>query len=219
MPTGTKIMLSAQELSLVKNSEWILTKQAIIQKVYDILASHSEAMNKCINHQIVFPVEVRLSVPKIYKGENYRQLPYVLLDYPRYFDKEEMFVVRTMFWWANFFSITLLLSGEYKSRCDITAISKESNIPLYICVSKDPWQHHFENDNYKPVKELSEEAIQQLVEEKNFIKLAVKYDLDPWNDMNEQLKEGYKRLTDLLINYPTGETTLSPGIPTTDSDL
>ena len=52
------------------------------------------------------------STPKIAKGENYLQLPYVLLDYPRCFDKENIFAIRTMFWWGNFFSITLHLSGS-----------------------------------------------------------------------------------------------------------
>ncbi len=40
MPSTTKITLSDKELSLVQNSEWILTKQVIIQKVYDLFAGN-----------------------------------------------------------------------------------------------------------------------------------------------------------------------------------
>ena len=37
-----------------------------------------------------------------------------MLDYPALFKKDEIFALRTMFWWGNFMSITLLLSGGYK---------------------------------------------------------------------------------------------------------
>ena len=56
------------------------------------------------------------SSPKISKGENYKGLPWLVLDYPRYFNKEDIFAIRTLFWWGNFFSITLHISGKYKMR-------------------------------------------------------------------------------------------------------
>jgi hypothetical protein len=37
MTEKTKINLSAKELELVCNKEWILTKQVIIEKVYELL--------------------------------------------------------------------------------------------------------------------------------------------------------------------------------------
>src|SRR4051812_7539492 len=114
MTDATKITLSDKELSLVKNVEWILTKQMIIQKVYDLFAGGVETIRSAVINSHSLPDNVRLSVPKIYKGENYLQLPYVIMDYPRCFDKEDIFAIRTMFWWGNFFSITLHLSGIYK---------------------------------------------------------------------------------------------------------
>jgi len=35
--------------------------------------------------------------PKISKGENYEGLPWVILDFPRYFDKENVFAIRCFF--------------------------------------------------------------------------------------------------------------------------
>ena len=54
--------------------------------------------------------------PKISKGENYRGLPYVMLDYPRLFGREEVLAIRTFFWWGHGFSVTLHLKGGYRER-------------------------------------------------------------------------------------------------------
>jgi len=41
-----KVHLSAEEFELVKNAEWILTKNGIIQKVYDLFGLVAERMKK-----------------------------------------------------------------------------------------------------------------------------------------------------------------------------
>ena len=114
MSTDTKITLSDKELSLVTNADWILTKQIVIEKVYRMFSGSIPSLQSLMmQEQVKLPPEARSSIPKIYKGENYLQLPYVMFDYPRSFNKENIFALRTMFWWANFFSITLHISGDH----------------------------------------------------------------------------------------------------------
>ena len=212
-------MLSDKELSLVKNVEWILTKQVIIQKVYDLFAGNIVSMKSAISKNNFIPESIRLSIPKINKGENYKGLPYVILDYPRSFEKDHVFAVRTMFWWGNFFSITLHLSGKYK---DIMKEQLCSNAlftdNFYICVNDDPWQHHFEEDNYITCKRLSSQERTSILEKNNFIKLAIKFELDQWNIMQDLLITGYEQII-ALFNSPNGERALSPGIPITGFGL
>ena len=115
MNSFSKILLSADELQLVNNTDWILTKRKIMHKVTGLLGDISEHQKLMVeNESNWLPGEVVQSTPKIAKGENYLQLPYMLLDYPRCFNDGNIFAVRTMFWWGNFFSITLHLSGTYK---------------------------------------------------------------------------------------------------------
>lgn len=200
MPSTTKITLSDKELSLVQNSEWILTKQVIIQKVYDLFAGNIEMIRKEILDGHLLPANVQLSVPKIYKGENYLQLPYVILDYPRCFEKENIFAVRTMFWWANFFSITLHVSGTYKRFVKENLYSHSGGLAegLFIGVNENQWQHHFEEDNFLPYEKLTMEQRTALYEKNNFIKLAFKFHLGQWNDMPALLNEGYKKIAGIL---------------------
>lgn len=209
MPLQTKITLSDKERSIVTSSDWILTKQAIIQKVYTLL----EGCSTSIRHEMIekhsLPETVRHSVPKIFKGENYLQLPYVLLDYPRDFDKAGVFVIRTMFWWANFFSITLQVAGKYKSL--VKSAESIKQLPaegLYVCVNEDQWQHHFGEENYIPVNDISAEALSALFSQRSFIKLAIQFDLSQWDEMPVLLKEGYGRIAALMVNCPGDEKVL-----------
>ncbi|HEX6916286.1 MAG TPA: hypothetical protein VF145_13645, partial [Chitinophagaceae bacterium] len=104
------VKLSKEELDLVTNAGFILTKNRIIGKVYDMFGLLSETFRQ---QAAGFPDEMSRAQAKISKGENYLGLPWVMMDYPRLFSKTDVFAVRCFFWWGNFFSITLQLSGKY----------------------------------------------------------------------------------------------------------
>ncbi|HUS03429.1 MAG TPA: hypothetical protein VMY77_16935, partial [Chitinophagaceae bacterium] len=102
-----KIQLSPEELELVNTTQWILSKHAITKKVYDLFGDLSlELKNEAHSYNYLFPENLQYQSGKISKGENYRLLPYVILDYPAFFWKDRIFAIRTMFWWGNFFSVT-----------------------------------------------------------------------------------------------------------------
>ncbi|MEI9808974.1 MAG: hypothetical protein WDO16_14545 [Bacteroidota bacterium] len=87
----------------------------------------------------VLPPEVIKISPKISKGENYKGLPYLVLDYPRYFEKDNHFAVRSMFWWGNFFSSTLHLSGIYKKKYTSAIEASFTQLQendFFICVKR-----------------------------------------------------------------------------------
>ncbi len=112
-----KIQLSTSEMKLLCNAEIILTKNKILQQIKMALEHLQNAMtefgeanrnNKKLNILLA-------TNPKISRGENYEGLPYLILDYPRLFDISNIFTIRIMFWWGNFFSITLHLAESYKN--------------------------------------------------------------------------------------------------------
>src|SRR5437868_14845354 len=111
---NTNVELSKNELELVTNADVILTKNSIIEKVYALFGLLSEEYKIILlQHSHHLPAEIFNKAPKIYKGEQYQSLPYVMMDYPRCFYKDDVFAIRSFFWWGNYFSITLQLSGQY----------------------------------------------------------------------------------------------------------
>src|SRR4051794_24734884 len=106
-----KTSLSKYEQKLVTDAEILIAKNSIIQKVYALfgkLAEDYRAIMLGTDWTVVNDLH-----PKISRGENYRGLPYVILDFPRNFGKEDVFAIRSFFWWGNFFSITLQLEGSF----------------------------------------------------------------------------------------------------------
>ena len=195
-------MLSAEELLLVGKGDWILMKREIIEKVIALFSRLSVELDQVIDDRKNYlPEEVSSNGPKISKGENYRGLPYVVLDYPKCFDGAHIFAVRTLFWWGNFFSITLHLSGNFKER-NTEALLKQIDVlrngEWYICINEDPWQHHYESTNYVETSQLSSEELNGIIKQKKFIKIARKFPLDEWNEMDTLLKDSFSALLNLL---------------------
>jgi len=224
MSQQTKIALSAKERELVLNKEWILTKHIIIEKVYQLFGALALSMQEHIaQHAVLLPEEIRESNPKISKGENYRQLPYVMLDYPRHFTKRCTVAIRTLFWWGNFFSINLHLSGTVKEKME-PALNKNFGLlkqnGYWLCIHTDPWQHHFEEDNYVSLENYSAADFAAVLHRETFIKIAKRVSLVQWDTAPEFLAFHFKELIALLqINSPAGERGPLPGIPTTGSGL
>ncbi|MEI8074745.1 MAG: hypothetical protein WCH78_08350 [Bacteroidota bacterium] len=204
--SNAKVRLSSKEQELVINADWILTKNAVIQKLYTFFGQVSEQYQSMIQQNPALANEAACAIaPKISKGENYEGLPWVMLDYPRYFKGNDFFAVRCFFWWGNHISITLQLSGKFQTFYS-NAIQQYFQLrngnphpthEWFLGINmEDAWQHHFRPDNYRPAAEVNPALIQQLP----FIKLAKKIPLDEWDDIDFFLQHSFKEILHVLTN-------------------
>lgn len=198
----TKIQLSEDELAFIQNGQLLLTKNAIMDKAVEVMGEMHGLIKKLIGElEPPLPEEVLASSGKISKGEKYEGLPWVMLDYPRVFGKEAVFAVRTMFWWGNFFSITLHLSGRYKTMfsnklMQNRALLQECN--FFICVSEDEWRHDFASTNYVSLDRLSDQAVENILSVNDFCKLSVRIPLRMWNFSMETADTLYRAIFNAL---------------------
>lgn len=198
---AAKIRLSAEERELVFQPEWILTKNRVLEKVREMFVQVQDEYRQQLQQLSAVPAEVLQYNFKISKGENYLGLPWLVLDYPRCFGREDVFAVRTMFWWGNFFSITLQLSGKYKVQYEdgiIHSYGKICNEGYFICTEDDPWQHHFDENNYQQAAGFSSGGFKTLIKEKGFLKLAAKFPLQQWDDAIIIFSKKFRELMKML---------------------
>ncbi len=197
-----KIRLSQKEAELIINAEFILTKNAILEKVKQLLSGLQEKQQQFMNHaQLFLENDKTMLSPKISKGENYKGLPYLILDYPRFFSASDIFAVRTMFWWGHSFSTTLHLAGNYKKRFEekiITSLPSFISTGFSYCINESPWEHHFETSNYLPLNAANKIFVEKNIREKPFIKLAVKTPLHQWNDAPDLLFNYFRGIIEIL---------------------
>ena len=139
---AAKIHLSPQETELLANTEWLLIKDRIIQKMICLYGEMHELFKKrIIENRDSLPSFISEKGGKISKGNNFKGLPFVVLDFPASFEKKNIFGVRCFFWWGNYFIISLHLSGKYmpddNEQKKWLTYFKEKNFSINI--SGDEW--------------------------------------------------------------------------------
>lgn len=173
----------------------ILTKNVVMEKTRRLLEEAQGQMLTYINRHGFLKDWTELNIPpKISKGENYRGLPYLILDYPRVFRQHDTFAIRSFFWWGHFFSSACQLAGVYKEKMQGAIIQAYAQLAPhhYVNVSTDPWQHHFEEDNYRPIASFSPMAFEQHILKQDYIKIAAKYPLSDWHSAANFLFHNWK---------------------------
>ena len=179
----SNVKLSDAELALACDANVLLTKNSIIHKVYDMFGSLSKTYTEeTVRRQL--PGDILKSSPKISRGENYLGLPWVMLDYPRYFSGHNIFSIRTMFWWGNYFSQFIFLKGEFLPENIIERITEPSTgEQWFLCIGTDPWQHHFEATNMLGIATLTPQQINDQIRQCGFLKLGTKIPIERWESV------------------------------------
>ena len=223
-----KLRLSAAEMALVMDPGVILTKNSIIGKVVEMMARLSEEFRGVWDVAMVGSAGRWASVavvdgnPKISKGENYLGLPYVMLDYPRIFGKEDVLAIRTMFWWGHAFIVTLHLKGRYKDML-LPVIRDQWPVlsagGFHVGVSEDEWRHEHVPDNYMPV-EAGGAALERALGAQPFLKISARCGLDRWEEAPMVLAELFRLSVNVVgVNSPADGRGPLPGSSRAGSGL
>ncbi|MEN7548247.1 hypothetical protein AAG747_10020 [Rapidithrix thailandica] len=194
-------MFDPKEFEYLTNTDFLQTKRRIIQKLFHQFSQLEHVISGQI-HRFPFIQSMPLRRGKVSKGENYRELPYLVLDYPAVFKREDIFSLRTIFWWGHEFSCTLHLQGKYKKRFEEKIIERiktpEKHSNLQLCIHATPWEYYFEEDNYQSILEMDSKTLEQVIQEKPFVKLACRLPLERFEELEAFVKESTQTLFALL---------------------
>jgi len=191
---------SKKEQRYLEDTEFLITKHTIIEKVKTLLGHIEQSLHKEINKHPL-PAEVIQRSGKISKGENYQGLPYLILDYPRKFNEGDIFAFRTMFWWGNFFSSTFHLGGQHWADHQETVIqhcSLLSGEDWYICVNQSPWEYHYGDENYLWFDSLEKKQQLDLLQNHPFLKLSKKWDLKDQHLFSAEAPKAFAKAMEMI---------------------
>ncbi|MCC6759941.1 MAG: hypothetical protein IT252_01935 [Chitinophagaceae bacterium] len=189
-----KLALSAAEWQLASQDAFILTKHRIIAEVYEIFGCLADVYRQQAASLTVQHPQAFLGQPKISKGEQYEQMPWVMLDYPRCFDKQGNFAIRSFFWWGHHFSIRLQLSGEYASR--FGHIWPQLQQQGWLCGStSNPWNYELPNAEWNEHTDCTDTAANI------FYIAAKKIPVSQWAQAFQFYAEAYQQLVAALQKY------------------
>jgi hypothetical protein len=197
MSANTKLSLSSFEWDILCNPEWIYAKNQIMQKGIELFAAVAEKQKNYVN-AIPFINELGSPPPKISRGEQYKGLPYLMLDYPRIFTKDDVFAIRTMLWWGKYFSVTLHLKGAYFEMFRHALMNKSIDDfktgDFYLQYGgANEWEHDLH------AQEWTQKMLDQDYSgDRKLFKVALKIELTKWEKGEEVLYECFTRLVKLL---------------------
>ena len=189
------VMLSDRELEMVTNAELILTKNRIIQKVMEHFGRVSAAAQLCLAKGLLKDLpEVQAIGPKISKGEQYQELPWVMLDYPRLFSNQHVLAIRCFFWWGNYVSIVLHLKGAYVQQHRAALQASVWDAGTLFDTGHDEWNNDLTHPDFQPIAQVPAAVWQ----ERGYLRIATKIPLSEWDHIESLLINQYQYLNQCL---------------------
>ena len=133
---------------------------------------------------------------KITRGENLAGLPYLVVDMPSWYSKEDILAVRTLLWWGNGIYHSLQVSGKALIPVSATAFGKINGDWLTV-TGNDPWS--YEAEQLKMLKEHypSPESLNQRIQAAGFLKIVIRRPFSAIHKCSEEIQ----KLAGWLLDY------------------
>ncbi len=193
-------LFSLQELDIAEDPYILLIKNRIMEKVTGLMGEFEQSIQQLLKEEdILLPKEVNILNGKISKGENYKYLPYIMLDYPAFFTKKDILAFRSMFYWGHFVSFTIHLQGKYCEQYGEELIDEFSDREdVCFCVNESPWEYLYKPNNYKAITELTKAEMLLHQNNNHFIKFSVHVPVSHLPDSSEPMLNFYKEALSVI---------------------
>lgn len=138
------VSFTQDELQLLAEAQFFVKKARIMKKVRALLDELYTAFQQDISHaDLLAPKSFDPTKVQFVKGEHLEDHPYQYLDFPKYFDGEEKFTVRSLFWWGHAFVFALIVEGGYVAQCKQNLVNRYHQVAgnqLHLSLSPSPWE-------------------------------------------------------------------------------
>lgn len=134
MEQKSAIILNNEELDLLTNPWFPLLKKQALGKVREQMRLMGDAM------MLRYPGHSY----KISAGENYRDMPYLVLDAPKISGPEFPFLFRTLFWWGRGVSYQIIIRRD----CWIEPATTLLPDGIFLLTGDDLWENDWMGMDY-----------------------------------------------------------------------
>ncbi|MCS7078134.1 MAG: hypothetical protein NZ455_15585 [Bacteroidia bacterium] len=174
-------MLSAYEVCILHDKAFFEAKHAIMQKWERFLSHTADEIYPFLSRSTcILPDEVKMSTPKISKGENYQGMPYMVLDYPRYFGKEDICVFRNILLWNRGLYSTWVFQGKYLPLA-VQSFSLPSEVEIYLHQNTDKWVHEISPGDILLEPSTYSNFILETLNKLDYLKFSAFLSFEQWN--------------------------------------
>lgn len=180
-------ILTPEELNLLADRSIFDLRARIYPKIQELLVALREELE-----QVTPPGEPPFADPswilsgKISKGENYKGLPFRVLDYPACFEQHHLFIFRTLMLWGCHFSFHLILTGkQMEKHRDALAQGYPQLQEMGFRLSKQdsPWDWTLDESSHYSTHELDQEGFANVIRACTFIKISREWPIEQFAEV------------------------------------
>jgi len=189
-----KVTLSEAEYLLLSDPSVILTKNSVINKISHLFGElGNQFYQRSAELRTAYPV-IFEPHPKVSKGEKHRDLPWIMLDYPRHFHHKGHIAVRCFCWWGNYYSIQLQASGKFLKPFiqAFHLLPQMQSSTWYAGLTDDPW------DLQLPAAAWQDVSSEPPSGTSPFFKMAKKIPISEWEQLENILTAHFDELKKLI---------------------
>jgi len=195
---------SVQEQVLMKDAEMLLLKRQCIEKIIQKFSAIEATLNRTTKGfgDSGLPQGTILKAGKISRGENYKGLPYVVLDYPRLLTRTDVLNIRLLFWWGHYFTMSLHLAGDvWKGNRNrlMGALSDHEFGGHYVQYEGSAWENDLSSPFFIESSKLENDNFDALLKS-SFIKIVNPLVIDKVEDLESFSLTTFEKFTSLLKN-------------------
>jgi hypothetical protein len=192
------VELSTKEFELLNDSSFFFAKKNIDAKLEELLIAYqteTETFFKGFEKQL--PEGIKYKAKKVNKGQNYKGLPYWVVDLPSFFNQNDVFTYRVVVWWGNHISLSLIIGGKFYKHLAIET-NELLNKGVYYSIHQSPWPLEFIPENLILIEENTLTVINDHFMRNDFIKLSTQFELTELSNLKEKAIEGFKMIIPTL---------------------
>jgi hypothetical protein len=135
---------TSEELNAIGSIQPFLIKARVLKKAWNILDGLRDALKSEVNgRSFIAPEGLDVTKGQIAKGERFHDLPFVFLDFPRFFLPGQACTYRTFFWWGNGVVFALIVQGPHLETYKNWLHDNYTRLveyDLHLSVATTPWE-------------------------------------------------------------------------------
>ena len=168
------IKWSDREIELVNEVEIFRLKPEIMKKAENRLTELKDALVREVSEtKHLFPPHTDIVKGQIARGENYKGFPFVSLDMPQKFSREEMFTYRILFWWGHCLAFSFILKGKALHVWLSNILGRKGKAKdIHFSLTPTPWEWDPNDQNYKLLLTMQDSELESVVAKNQYLKLV-----------------------------------------------
>lgn len=180
MTRKSTINLTKHELEMAADTFYPFMKQQIMHKMIGILDE--------VGQYLAANVFDNNPMHKVTKGENYKLLPYVVVDCPQLSGPHLPLACRTLFWWGYGFSFNLIVPQSVLGTQAAEVLGKLED---WILVGDHLWENEIDEENYQIGTSQTKTFWEHHIQNQAYLRIAHPLPMNKYDVLSELALEWY----------------------------